>query len=136
MKSNTKTKRGNAMNLKKYFEDKDGIGVLSTADSSGLVDAAIYARPHVQDDGTVAFIMANRHSYSNLLTNPHAVYLFKENGPGYKGKRLFLTKLREEHDEKLIDSIRRKKYTKEKEEKAKPFSLVFFTVDHEGELVN
>jgi hypothetical protein len=42
------------MNLKEYFENTKGVGVLSTADSSGKVNAAIYGRPHFVDDATVA----------------------------------------------------------------------------------
>ena len=38
------------MNLHDYFENTTGTGVLATADSSGNVNAAIYARPHVMDD--------------------------------------------------------------------------------------
>jgi len=48
------------MELKEYFENTEGSGILSTADSDGKVDAAIYARPHFMDDGTVALIMRDR----------------------------------------------------------------------------
>ncbi len=34
------------MNLSDYFDNTKGYGVLATADSSGKVDAAVYARPH------------------------------------------------------------------------------------------
>ena len=40
------------MKLEEYFDLKKGVGVLSTADDEGKVDAAIYARPHFMDDGT------------------------------------------------------------------------------------
>jgi len=30
--------------------------------------------------------------------NPHAAYLFVEEGHGYKGKRLYLTKIKEEEN--------------------------------------
>ena len=68
------------MKLDDYFDLKKGIGVLSTADGEGKVDAAIYARPHFMDDGTVAFIMRDRLSHHNLQSNPHATFLFKEDG--------------------------------------------------------
>jgi len=35
------------MNLKTYFENTRGTGIISTADSNGRVNAAVYARPHV-----------------------------------------------------------------------------------------
>ena len=72
------------MGLKEYFKSVKGTGILSTADSSGKVDAAIYSRPHFLED-TLAFIMRDRLSHKNLDSNPHAIYLFIEDGPGYKG---------------------------------------------------
>ena len=89
------------MTLDEYFYQNKGLGVLSTADSDGRVDAAIYARPHFMEDGTMAFIMRDRLSHHNLQSNPHATYLFKEEGTGYKGKRLFLTRMREEQNTDL-----------------------------------
>jgi len=82
--------------------------VLATADASGKVDAALYARPHFTGPDSVAFIMADRLTHANLQTNPHAVYLFIESGPGYAGKRLYLTKTREEQNDALIQEICRR----------------------------
>jgi hypothetical protein len=96
------------MNLSDYFETAQGTGILATADSDGQVDLAIYSRPHVTGEDTVAFIMRPRLSHKNLQSNPHAAYMFIEKGQGYKGKRLYLTKIREETDTALIDSLRRK----------------------------
>ncbi len=45
------------MNLKTYFDETKGLGVLSTADGKGRVNAAVYARPHMMEDGGLAFIM-------------------------------------------------------------------------------
>ncbi|MDX2454834.1 pyridoxamine 5'-phosphate oxidase family protein, partial [Desulfosarcina sp.] len=84
------------MNHKTYFEETKGMGVLSTADGEGRVNAAVYARPHVMDDGSLAFVMRDRLSHNNLQSNPRAAYLFREEGPGYKGIRLHLTKTHEE----------------------------------------
>jgi hypothetical protein len=99
------------MNLNEYFEKTEGLGVLSTADASGHVDTAIYARPHVLDDENVAFIMADRKSHHNLQSNPQAAYLFKSNGNGYSGLRLYMTKTDEEkNSERLRSLIRRKSY--------------------------
>ena len=116
------------MDLKKYFEEKKGFGILATSDDQGKVDAAVYAKPHVMDENTVAFIMANRLTHHNLQSNNHAAYLFREDTPGYKGTRLFLTKLREEQDSDLLYSLRRRAYPPEKGE-GKPRFLVFFKVD-------
>ena len=120
------------MELKEYFENTEGSGILATADSDGKVDAAVYARPHFMEDGTIAMIMRDRLTHNNLQSNPHACYLFIEKGPGYKGKRLFLTKLREEQDSELLQSLQRRQYINEKDESK---FLVFFQIDKELPLV-
>jgi hypothetical protein len=120
------------MELKQYFENTEGVGVLATADADGQVDAAIYARPHFMEDGTLAIIMRDRLTHHNLQSNPRATFLFIEDGPGYKGKRLFMTKLREEQDTELLDSLRRRQYLDERDE-AK--FLAFFKLDKELPLV-
>ena len=120
------------MKLEEYFDIKKGIGVLSTADSEGKVDAAIYARPHFMEDGSLAIIMRDRLSHHNLQSNPHATYLFKEKGSGYSGKRLFLTRVREEENTELLESLRRRKSTYGNGEDR---FLVFFKLDKELPLV-
>lgn len=95
------------MSLAEYFESHTGLGVLATSDKQGRVDVAVYARPHVIDDETIAFIMRERLSHKNLQSNPHAAYLFREDGPGYRGKRLYLTKVREETNQDLIAHMSR-----------------------------
>ena len=114
------------MELKEYFENTRGLGVLATADEQGRVDAAVYARPHVMEDGTLAFIMRDRLTHHNLQSNPHASFLFKEEGSGYRGKRLFLTKVREEENTELLESLRRRQYIDGKDEAR---FLVFFKLD-------
>ena len=96
------------MTLKEYFDNTKGYGVLATADSAGKVNAAIYARPHVMDEKTVAFIMAERLTHENLKSNPWASYLFMEAGGGWSGKRVYLKKLKEEQNEDLIQEICRR----------------------------
>ena len=120
------------MELQQYFENTEGTGVLATADSEGKVDAAVYARPHFQENGTIALIMRDRLTHHNLQSNPHAAYLFHENSPGYKGKRLFLTKVREEQDTELLQSLRRREYIDERDENR---FLVFFQIDKELPLI-
>lgn len=112
--------------LKDYFENKMGMGVISTADKEGKVNTAIYSRPHFLEDGSIAFIMRERLTHHNLQSNPYAAYLFVEEGPGYKGKRLHLRKIREEEDSELIRSLSRRGY---KNEKPGSRFLVAFQVD-------
>jgi hypothetical protein len=52
--------------------------------------------------------MADRLMHKNLQSNPHASYLFVEAGGGYKGKRLYLTKVKEEANSEMIEEIRRR----------------------------
>jgi len=96
------------MNLGEYFDQTKGRGVLATADAEGKVNAALYARPHFLDDETVVFIMAERLTHENLQSNPWATYIFIQEGEGYKGKRLYLKKVKEEQNDQLISEICRK----------------------------
>jgi hypothetical protein len=130
-----KERRRCLMSLSDYFETNKGKGVLATADSEGKVNAAIYARPHFMEDGTLAFIMRDRLTHSNLQSNPHAHYLFIENGPGYKGKRLYLKKVREERETELLYELKRRDNNGEKDEKKEEMFLVFFELDRELPLV-
>jgi hypothetical protein len=121
------------MNQSDYFENTAGTGVLATADSNGNVDIAIYARPHIIDEKTVAFIMNERLSYQNITSNPKAAYLFLEEASGYNGKRLYLTKIKEETDKDMINSIRRKSEKHHEGDLKK--HLVYFRVDRTRALV-
>ena len=122
------------MKLKEYFETTKGMGVLSTADGDGKVDAAIYSRPHFMEDDKLAFIMRDRLSHKNLLSNPHATYLFKEDGAGYNGKRLYLVKVKEENDPERISQFRRRKPSSAKNADEAIF-LVFFKLEKERPLI-
>jgi len=121
------------MDLNKYFEKTRGLGVLSTADDEGRVNAAVYARPHFLDDGSLAFIMRDRLTHHNLQSNPRAAFLFREEGSGYKGLRLHLTKTHEESGtDRVKDLCRRCKID------GKPDAvrfLVAFKIDRELPLV-
>ncbi len=99
------------MKLREYFDQARGVGVLATADGEGKVNTAIYSRPHFldpHDENTIAFIMADRLSHANVQANPHASYLFIEKGEGYAGRRLSLTKIKEETDPEKIQAVRRR----------------------------
>ena len=114
------------MDIREYFDSMKGCGILATADAKGLVGAAMYARPHVVDEETIAFITLDRLTRHNLQSNPHAAYLFMEEGGGYRGKRFFLTKLQDEQETDEIAELCRRWYlsVKEREE-----FLVYFRID-------
>ena len=114
------------MKISEYFKTAKGTGMLATADRTGKVNVAVFANPHVMDEETIAFIMTDRSTHANLQSNPNAAYLFmEEEDKKYKGKRLYLTKIREEKDSPMLDSIRRKEYP---DLKGKEY-LVYFRVD-------
>jgi hypothetical protein len=118
------------MQLSEYFEGTKGRGIIATADSTGHVTAAVYAKPHFLEDNSIAFIMADRLTHQNLQSNPHAVYLFMESGEGYSGTRLYLSKTKEEKNSPLIDQIRRKERSPADEEYQKQNRfLVYFVID-------
>jgi hypothetical protein len=94
------------MTLNEYFRNTEGLCVLGTADGAGVVDQAVYSTPHVVDEATVALIMLDRLSHANLSGNPHASVIFIEKGGRGHGKRLFLTKIREEDDPDAVERFR------------------------------
>jgi hypothetical protein len=96
------------MPLSDYFEKVKGKGIIATADSKGKVGMAVYARPHFINEKTAVFIMADRLMHKNLQSNPSASYLFLEEGPRYKGTRLYLTRTKEVEDRDLVNQLRRK----------------------------
>ncbi|MFH0729022.1 MAG: pyridoxamine 5'-phosphate oxidase family protein [Pseudomonadota bacterium] len=116
------------MELTAYFESKKGIGVLSTADHNGKVGSALYARPHVLEDGTLLFIMRDRLMHANLQSNPQAAYLFVEEGQGCKGKRFFLTKISEEVNAELVAQLSRRTRADKTEETK---YIAVFRIDEE-----
>ena len=116
------------MSLAQYFENIKGMGVLATSDCEGKVDIAIYSRPYIIDEKAISFSMLERLSYSNILSNPKAAYMFVEQGPGYNGKRLHLTMTGEEKDPERIKEIKQQ-HTKTREPDDKVRHLMYFTVD-------
>jgi hypothetical protein len=121
---------GNVMKLSEYFEKTKGRGVIAAADSKGKVTIAVYAKPHFINEKAIAFIMADRLTHKSLELNPHAAYLFMESKEKYVGKRLYLTKMKEEEDSELINKLRRKDVCPVDEgyKKGKRF-LVYFKID-------
>ena len=115
------------MELKEYFLSVKGNGILSTADDNGIVNAAVYATPHSMEDGLVAFIMREHKTHENIGLNPHACFLFMEAGK-MEGKRIYLTKVKEEKNSELLFSLRRRGKHEECT-KAGDLYLVFFKVD-------
>ena len=117
------------MNLTEYYEKTAGRGVLATANTDGKVYVAYYARPHVIESETVAFIMKDRRSHTNIIENPNAAYLFTahptEQNSSLNGIRLYLTMIDEEMNTERLYKLKRRNVD-DPEEK---LYLVFFHVD-------
>jgi len=117
------------MTLNEYLKSVTGKGVLATADAEGKVDAAIYSKPHILADNTLAFIMRDHLTHHNIGSNPYATYLFIEDGRGYNGIRLFLKKVREDTDPDLIAQMTRRHLTPEQDAARGPKFLVYFALE-------
>ena len=94
------------MDWKEYFAREEGLGILATSDADGNVNLAVYSKPHVLDDGSLAFGMTDRLTHANLESNPKAAYAFAQHG--YRGVRLYLEKVREEDSGPVLEAIRRR----------------------------
>ena len=94
------------MDWREYFETARGTGFLATSNASGEVDIAVYARPRVLPDGTLAFAMTDRLTHANLRENPKAVYAFLEKG--FQGVRVYLELVREETEGPALEEARRR----------------------------
>ena len=123
------------MKLKEYFSNTRGTGILATADNTGRTDAAIYSRPHIVDDGSLALIMRERLSYNNLQSNPYATFLFMEHEAHLNGLRLFMEKTGEDTNEELISRMTRRNLTPEKDKAAGPKHIVYFSLEKALKLV-
>ena len=123
------------MNLNDYFTKAKGIGILGTADVEGRVDLAVYAKPLVVDDGTIALVMRERLSHQNIRHNPYAAYMFIEDEADNDGIRLYLAMVREDTNASLINKIieEHPEICSEQDEANK--YLVHFKVERVRELV-
>jgi len=117
------------MKLEEYLNNVSGKGVLATSDNDGKVNVAIYSKPHFTEEGRLAFIMRDRLSHHNLQSNPHAAYMFIEQGSSSEGIRLNLKKIKESGDEDLIASMTRRSLSPEEDKAAGEKFLVYFSVD-------
>ncbi|MEJ2253886.1 MAG: pyridoxamine 5'-phosphate oxidase family protein [Nitrospirota bacterium] len=59
-----------------------GTGVMTSASAEGRVNAAIYARPHVTEEGTLAWGMTEGRTLRNVKENPSALFLYMNPGVG------------------------------------------------------
>jgi len=124
-----------SMNIRHYFENTEGTGILATCGPEGRVNQAIYSKPFVIDDKTVALVMKQQTSHKNLRNHLQASYLFIEKGVGCKGIRFCLTMQNEEKNRSLITALREEQPCIYPKEDDSDKFLVFFEVDRIRPLV-
>jgi len=91
--------------LADYFAS-EGFGVLATSSSDGTVNTAVYSRPHVIDQTTLAWGMTEGRTATNIRQNPHASFLFRQGKHGYVGIRIVLDLLRIEEEGAMLAVVR------------------------------
>jgi len=112
----------------------DGRGVIATADADGNVDVAVYSRPHFIDENTIVYIMTTAWLIEISSQTPMRIYLHGIRRE-IRGKRLYLTKIKEETDPEAINKIRwRKNICVPEDEKNECRFLVYFKIDKVLEL--
>ncbi|MDD3070496.1 pyridoxamine 5-phosphate oxidase [Methanoculleus horonobensis] len=79
--------------LMDYFNKQPRIGLLSSANKEGKVDAAIFGSPMMLDEKTVVMGLGENRTFEYLQENPNAVYTIVEQGEAFmdwKGLRVYL----------------------------------------------
>ncbi len=95
--------------LMEYFNKQPRLGTLSTADTKGNVDCAYFGSPRMVDEKTIVMGIGKNRTYSNLLENPHAVFLIMEPGKtlkDWKGVRIYVELKEHETFGQELDQMR------------------------------
>ncbi len=104
-----------SLTLMDYFNRHPRLGVLSTSNKAGEVDAAYFGSPRMMDESTVMVALGKNKTLANLQENPHACYLIMEPGKTifeWKGVRLYLKMTACQTSGEAFDAM--KKYVTEK----------------------
>jgi hypothetical protein len=95
--------------LMEYFNKQPRLGTLSTADKNGKVDSAYFGSPRMVDEKTILMGTGKNRTFSNLVENPHAVFLIMEPGKtvtDWKGVRVYVEMKEHETSGQKLDQIR------------------------------
>lgn len=79
--------------VRELFNKRPRIGALSTANSKGDVNVAVFGSPHMIDENTVVMATGNSRSFQYLKENPKAAFIVMEPGEAgkdWKGMRVYL----------------------------------------------
>jgi len=100
-----------ASKLMNYFNKQPRLGVLSTANKEGKVDAAVFGSPMMVDEKTVVMGLGNNRTFAYLQENPNAVFTIVEQGAtlaDWKGLRVYLKMKEYATSGETLDDYRRK----------------------------
>ncbi|AKB50944.1 hypothetical protein MSBRW_1691 [Methanosarcina barkeri str. Wiesmoor] len=92
-----------------YFNKSPRLGVLSTSNTDGRVDSAVFGSPQMIDEKTVIAATADNRTFANLRKNPYALYTIMEPGDSitdWKGIRVYMILKEYGTSGKLLDMIR------------------------------
>lgn len=76
-----------------YFNKQPRIGILSTANKEGKVDAAVFGSAMMIDEKTVVMGLGENRTFEYLQENPNAAFTIVEQGEAFmdwKGLRVYL----------------------------------------------
>jgi hypothetical protein len=95
--------------LMALFNKRPRIGALSTANSDGDVNAAVFGSPQMIDENTIVMGIGKNRSFSYLQENPRAVFILMEPGQSpmeWKGVRVYLEAVAIETAGEMLEKIR------------------------------
>ena len=82
-----------ASKLMEYFNKQPRLGVLSTSNKAGEVNAAYFGSPYMIDESTIVVALGRNKTLEYLRENPNACYMIMEPGKSifdWKGLRIYL----------------------------------------------
>ncbi len=95
--------------LMAIFNKRPRIGTLSTANTKGEVNVAVFGSPQMIDENTVVMGIGKNRSFANLKENPKAVFMVVEPGEtimDWKGARVYLEAMAIETGGGFYDQIK------------------------------
>ena len=99
----------NRQELMALFNKYPRIGTLSTANTEGEVNVAVFGSPRMSDEDTVVMGIGQNRSFRNLERNPRAVFIVMEPGEtvmDWKGARVYLEAIDMETEGDFYDEIK------------------------------
>ena len=96
--------------LMELFNKRPRIGILSTSNNVGDVNAAVFGSPQMIDENTVVMGIGENRSFRNLQRNPKAAFIVVEPGEtvmDWKGARVYLEAVDMETSGEFYDQIKK-----------------------------